>query len=57
MLRTVTNPSNHKVGSGPIENINRKIVDATNVRIPDSRGNVMTIAADESITAQIRADK
>lgn len=40
-----------------MEKINRNIVEATNVRIPDSRGNVMTITADESITVQIRADK
>lgn len=40
-----------------MEKINRNIVEATSVRIPDSRGKVMTITADESITAQIRADK
>lgn len=54
---TVTKPSNHNVGSGPIEKINRNIVEATNVRIPDSLGNVITITADESMTVQIRPDK
>lgn len=54
---TVTKPSNHNVGSGPTEKINRNIVDATNVRIPDSLGKVITIAADASITVQIKADK
>lgn len=54
---TVTKPSSHNVGSGPTEKINRKIVDATNVRIPDSLGKVITIAADASITVQIKADR
>lgn len=54
---TVTKPSSHNVGSGPTEKINRNIVDATNVRIPDSLGKVMTIAADESMTVQIKADR
>ena len=54
---TVRKPSNHNVGSGPMEKINRNIVEATSVRMPDSRGKVMTIIADESITVQIRADK
>lgn len=54
---TVRKPSNHNVGSGPIEKINRNIVEATNVLMPDSLGNVITMTADESITVQIRADK
>jgi len=54
---TVTKPSSHSVGSGPTEKINRNIVDATNVRIPDSLGSVITIAADASMTVQIKADK
>lgn len=54
---TVRKPSNHNVGSGPIEKINRNIVDATNVRIPDALGKVMTIAADASMTVQIKADR
>lgn len=53
---TVRKPSNHNVGSGPIDIINRNIVDATSTRIPDSRGKVITIAADASITVQISAD-
>lgn len=54
---TVTKPSSHNVGSGPTEKINRNIVDATNVRIPDSLGKVITIAADASMTVQIKADR
>lgn len=54
---TVTKPSSHNVGSGPMEKINRNIVDATNVRIPDSLGKVITIAADASMTVQIKADR
>lgn len=54
---TVTKPSSHNVGSGPTEKIIRNIVDATNVRIPDSLGKVITIAADVSMTVQIKADK
>lgn len=54
---TVTKPSNHNVGSGPTEKISRSIVDATNVRIPDSLGKVITMAADASITVQIKADR
>ena len=50
-------PKSQRVGSGPAENIILKIVDATRVLIPDSLGSVMTIAADISITAQIRPDK
>lgn len=53
---TVTEPSNHNVGSGPIENIHRNITDATSVRIPDSRGNVITIANDDNIMAHISID-
>lgn len=56
-LLTVRKPSNHNVGSGPMEKINRNIVEATNVRIPDSRGSVRTITADDNITVQMRADK
>lgn len=54
--KTVTDPSSQSVGSGPIENINRRIIDATRVRIPDSRGNVITMANDESIITQITND-
>jgi hypothetical protein len=50
-------PSISNVGSGPIENIKRRMVDATNVRTPDCRGSVMTMAADTIMIAQIRADK
>lgn len=56
-LLTVSEPSNHKVGSGPTENINLNIVEATNVRMPDSRGKVTTITADESMTVQISPEK
>jgi len=45
------------VGSGPTEKIILRIVDATNVRTPDSRGRVITMAADTNITAQIKPDK
>ena len=45
------------VGSGPAEKIILRIVDATNVRTPDSRGRVITMAADTNITAQIKPDK
>lgn len=54
---TVRNPSNQRVGSGPIENINLRIVDATRVLIPDSRGRVKTITAEDSITVHMRPDK
>lgn len=50
-------PSNQRVGAGPIENISRNIVDATRVRIPDSRGSVMTITVEASMTVQMSIDK
>ena len=50
-------PRSISVGSGPIEKIILRIVDATNVRRPDSRGTVSTMAADTNITAQIKPDK
>jgi hypothetical protein len=50
-------PSSNRVGSGPTEKIILRIVDATNVRTPDSRGRVITMAADTNITAQIKPDK
>jgi hypothetical protein len=50
-------PRSISVGSGPTEKINLRIVDATNVRMPDSRGRVITMAADTNITAQIKPDK
>lgn len=54
---TVINPINQMVGDGPIENIIRSIIDATNVRIPDGRGTVNTLAIDKNIIVQINADK
>lgn len=53
---TVTEPSSHSVGSGPIENINLNITDATRVRMPDSRGSVTTMASDVNIIAQMSID-
>jgi hypothetical protein len=50
-------PSISSVGSGPTEKIILRIVDITNVRTPDSRGTVITMAADTNITAQIKPDK
>lgn len=49
-------PSSHSVGSGPIENINLNIVEATKVLIPVSFGNDITSAAEDIIAAQIKAD-
>lgn len=54
--KTVKVPSSHSVGSGPRENINLNIVEATKVLIPVSFGNDITSAADDIIAAQIRAD-
>lgn len=56
-ILTVNIPKIHKVGSGPTEKINLRIVDATNVLTPDSRGTVTTIAAETNITAQISPEK
>lgn len=50
-------PRSHKVGSGPAENIILKIVEATKVRIPDSLGKVITMAAEINIIAQIRPER
>ena len=50
-------PRVSSVGSGPTEKIILRIVDATNVRTPDSRGRVITMAADTNITAHINPDK
>lgn len=52
----VTVPRSQSVGSGLSEKISRSIVDATKVRIPVSRGNVITIAAETIIATQIIAD-
>lgn len=54
---TVTKPSNHNIGSVPMEKINRNIVEATNVRIPDSRGNITLITANENITIHMIPEK
>lgn len=50
-------PRSKRVGSGPTEKIILRIVDATSVRTPDSRGSVITMAADTNITAQIKPEK
>jgi hypothetical protein len=50
-------PRISSVGSGPKEKIILRIEDATNVRTPDSRGRVITMAIDTNITAQIKPDK
>jgi hypothetical protein len=54
---TVMVPRSKSVGSGPTENIILRIVDATSVRTPDSRGSVITMATDTNITAQIKPEK
>lgn len=54
---TVKNPSKNIVGDGPMENIIRNMIDATNVLIPDGLGTVNTLANDKSITVHINADK
>lgn len=53
---TVIEPRTHSVGSGPSEKMHRSIIDATSVRMPDSRGNVITIASDDNMMAQISHD-
>jgi hypothetical protein len=50
-------PKSKRVGSGPTEKIILRIVDATSVRMPDSRGSVITMAADTNITAHIKPEK
>jgi hypothetical protein len=50
-------PRSKSVGSGPAEKIILRIVDATSVRTPDSRGSVITMATDTNITAQIKPEK
>lgn len=45
------------VGEGPIENIIRNIMEATNVRIPAGRGTVNMLVRDMSITVHISPDK
>lgn len=56
LSKTVSAPKINKVGSGPREKMHLKIVDATKVRMPVSRGNVKTIAADDDIEAHINAE-
>lgn len=53
----VNRPNSHNVGSGPAENINRNMIDATNVRTPFVRGRVQTVANDNNIIVQISQDK
>lgn len=55
-IHTVIDPNSRIVGSGPNENINRSITDATSVLIPDSRGNVITMANENIMMAQIKHD-
>lgn len=50
-------PRSQSVGSGPAEKIILRMVEATSVRMPDSRGKVMTMAAETNITAHIRPDR
>lgn len=54
--KTVNVPKSDNVGSGPIEKISLNIVDATNVLIPVSLGNVKTKVADDSIATHISTD-
>lgn len=49
---TITEPSNHNVGSGPIRNISRSMIEPIKVLIPDSLGKVTTSAKENSIIAQ-----
>lgn len=53
---TVTTPNKHKVDSGPNKNIARNIIEPINVRMPDSRGNVITITKENIIMAQNNND-
>lgn len=48
----MTEPSNHSVGSGPIRNIRRRMIDPTRVRTPDSLGKVITRARENNIIVQ-----
>jgi hypothetical protein len=54
---TVAVPRRMSVGSGPIDNINRTVVNAMSVLTLACRGTVITIAADTIITAQVNADQ
>ena len=50
-------PRRTKVGSGPTEKMSRMMAVMISVRIPAGLGKVMAMAAERSITAQIRPDK
>ena len=55
-LLTVTTPNKHNVDSGPNRNIARNIIEPINVRMPDSRGKVITITKENIIIAQNNND-
>jgi hypothetical protein len=50
-------PSKTKVGSGPTEKMSRMMAVMMSVRMPAGLGKVMAMAADRSMTAQIKPDK
>lgn len=56
-IRTVAVPRIISVGSGPIDKINRTVVNAMSVLTLACRGTVITIAADTIITAHVNADQ
>ena len=49
-------PIKMSVGSSPTEKINLKMVEAMNVRIPEGRGKVMTIARDTNMAVHTNPD-
>ena len=57
LLLTFASPNNLRVGSNPTENISLKIVDPTNVLIPDGRGNVTIMANDTSMASHTSTDR
>lgn len=49
---TVTTPRRQSVDSGPSRNMKRRITEPINVRMPDSRGSVITITKENINMAQ-----
>ena len=54
---TFANPNSLRVGSNPTENISLKIVEPTNVLIPDGRGKATISANDTSMASHTRTDR
>lgn len=54
---TFANPSILRVGSSPREKISLRMVDPTNVLIPEGRGNVTIIENDTSMASHTSTDR